>query len=122
MPAPAARWQDLLAGSDPGFNRLRTALLMVASIAAAVASEWSCPAFSGQAIRKHAIASVMDLGTPDERAAYHLMHAYCRNRIANGTSTALLPGPQPLSAILPLPSGLARAPRWPANRSGIPTG
>ena len=36
MPAPAARWQDLLAGSDPGFNRLRTALLMVASIAAAV--------------------------------------------------------------------------------------
>jgi RNA-directed DNA polymerase len=48
-----------------------------------------------KAIRKHAIASVMDLGTPDERAAYHLIHAYCRNRIGNGTSTALLPGPQP---------------------------
>ena len=48
-----------------------------------------------KAIRKHAIASVMDLGTPDERAAYHLIHAYCRNRIGNGTSPALLPGPQP---------------------------
>ena len=48
-----------------------------------------------KAIRKHAIASVTDLGTPDERAAYHLIHAYCRNRIGNGTSTALLPGPQP---------------------------
>ena len=48
-----------------------------------------------KAIRKHAIASVMDLGTPDERAAYHLIHAHCRNRTGNGTSTALLPGPQP---------------------------
>ena len=48
-----------------------------------------------KAIRKHAIASVMDLGTPDERAAYHLIHAHCRNRIGNGTSPALLPGPQP---------------------------
>jgi RNA-directed DNA polymerase len=46
-------------------------------------------------IRKHAIDSVMDPGTPDERAAYHLLHAYCRNRIGNGTSPALLPGPQP---------------------------
>ena len=35
MPAPAARRQDLHGGSDPGFNRLRTAVLMVASIAAA---------------------------------------------------------------------------------------
>ena len=48
-----------------------------------------------KAIRKHAIATVMDLGTPDERAAYHLIHAYCRDRIGNGTSPALLPGPQP---------------------------
>lgn len=48
-----------------------------------------------KAIRKHAIATVTDLGTPDERAAYHLIHAYCRNRIGNGTGTALLPGPQP---------------------------
>jgi RNA-directed DNA polymerase len=48
-----------------------------------------------KAIRKHAIDSVMDPGTPDERAAYHLLHAYCRNRIGNGTSPALLPSPQP---------------------------
>jgi RNA-directed DNA polymerase len=48
-----------------------------------------------KAIRKHAIASVTDLGTPDERIAYHLIHAHCRNRIGNGTSPALLPGPQP---------------------------
>ena len=48
-----------------------------------------------KAIRRHAIASVTDLGTPDERAAYHLIHAYCRHRIGNGTSPALLPGPQP---------------------------
>ena len=48
-----------------------------------------------KAIRKHAIATVMDLGTPDERAAYHLIHAHCRNRIGNGTSPELLPGPQP---------------------------
>ena len=48
-----------------------------------------------KAIRKHAITSVTDLGTPDEHAAYHLIHAYCRNRIGTGTSTALLPGPQP---------------------------
>ena len=48
-----------------------------------------------KAIRKHAIATVMDLGTPDERAAYHLIHAHCRRRIGSGTSPALLPGPQP---------------------------
>jgi RNA-directed DNA polymerase len=49
-----------------------------------------------KAIRKHAIASVTNLGTPDERAAHHLIHAHCRNRIGNGTSPALLPGPKPL--------------------------
>jgi len=48
-----------------------------------------------KAIRTHAIASVTDLGTPDERAAHHLIHAHCRNRIGNGTSPALLPGPEP---------------------------
>jgi RNA-directed DNA polymerase len=48
-----------------------------------------------KAIRKQAIDSVTDLGTPDERAAHHLIHAHCRNRIGNGTSPALLPGPQP---------------------------
>ena len=33
------------------------------------------------AIRKHAITTVTDLGTPDERAAHHLIHAHCRRRI-----------------------------------------
>ncbi|MFY9932660.1 MAG: group II intron reverse transcriptase/maturase [Streptosporangiaceae bacterium] len=48
-----------------------------------------------KAIRKHAIDSVTDLGTPDGRVAYHLIHAHCRRRIGNGTSPALLPGLQP---------------------------
>jgi RNA-directed DNA polymerase len=48
-----------------------------------------------KAIRKHAIDSVTDLGTPDERVAYHLIHAHCRHRISSGTSPALLPGMQP---------------------------
>jgi RNA-directed DNA polymerase len=48
-----------------------------------------------KAIRKHAIDSVTDLGTPDGRVAYHLIHAHCRRRIGSGTSRALLPGPQP---------------------------
>ena len=48
-----------------------------------------------KAIRKHAIDSVTDLGTPDGRVAYHLIHAHCRRRIGSGTSPALLPGMQP---------------------------
>jgi RNA-directed DNA polymerase len=48
-----------------------------------------------KAIRKHAITSAMDLGTPDERAAHHLIHAHCRRRTGDGTSPALLPGPEP---------------------------
>ena len=48
-----------------------------------------------KAIRKHAIDSVTDPGTPDGRAAYHLIHAHCRRRIGSGTSPALLPGLQP---------------------------
>ena len=38
-----------------------------------------------KAIRKHAIDSVTDLGTPDGRVAYHLIHAHCRRRIGSGT-------------------------------------
>jgi RNA-directed DNA polymerase len=48
-----------------------------------------------KAIRKHAIASVTGLGTPDERAAHYLIHARCQRRIGDGTSPALLPGPEP---------------------------
>ena len=52
-----------------------------------------------KAIRKYATASVMDLGTPDERAAHHLIYAYCRGRTGNGNGNgngpALLPGREP---------------------------
>jgi RNA-directed DNA polymerase len=48
-----------------------------------------------KAIRKHAIDSVTDPGTPDGRVAYHLIHAHCRTRPGNGTSPALLPGSEP---------------------------
>jgi hypothetical protein len=48
-----------------------------------------------KAIRKHAIGSVTDLGTPDGRVAYHLIYAHCRRRISSGASPALLPGLQP---------------------------
>ena len=40
-----------------------------------------------KAIRKEAITAVMDLGTPGEQAAYHLIHAYCRRRIGGRAST-----------------------------------
>jgi RNA-directed DNA polymerase len=40
-----------------------------------------------KATRKEAITSVMDLGTPGEQAAYHLIHAYCRRRIGGRAST-----------------------------------
>jgi RNA-directed DNA polymerase len=48
-----------------------------------------------KAIRKHAIASVTDLGMPDERAAHHLIHAHCQRRISEGGRLALLPGREP---------------------------
>jgi uncharacterized membrane protein YgaE (UPF0421/DUF939 family) len=39
-PAVVIGWADRFAGSDPGFNRLRTALLTAAAIAATLAAEW----------------------------------------------------------------------------------
>ena len=39
-----------------------------------------------KAIRKEAVTTVMDLGTPGEQAAYHLIHAYCRRRIGGRAS------------------------------------
>ena len=48
-----------------------------------------------KAIRRHAITSVMDLGTPDERAAHHLIHAHCARRLGGTSDPALLPGPEP---------------------------
>jgi RNA-directed DNA polymerase len=50
-----------------------------------------------KAIRKHAIASLTDPGTPDEPAAHYLIHAHCRRRTTSGsTSLALLPAREPL--------------------------
>ena len=40
-----------------------------------------------KATRKEAITAVMDLGTPGEQAAHHLIHAYCRRRIGGRAST-----------------------------------
>ena len=57
--------------------------------------EWQRYTATRKAILKHAIDSVTDLGTPDGRFACHLIHSHCRNRTRNGTSPALLPGPQP---------------------------
>ncbi|HET9082698.1 MAG TPA: hypothetical protein VFO01_19560 [Trebonia sp.] len=37
-----------------------------------------------KAIRKEAVASVTDLGTPGEQVAYRLIHAHCRRRIDGG--------------------------------------
>jgi hypothetical protein len=48
-----------------------------------------------RAIRKHAIATSVDLGKPDEPAALHLMHAHCPRRFADGASPALLPASGP---------------------------
>src|SRR6266571_7194153 len=48
-----------------------------------------------KAVRKHAVSTVMDLGTPDKQAEYHLIHAYCRRRIGDSSRPALLPGTTP---------------------------
>ena len=40
-----------------------------------------------KALRKEALTDVMDLGTPGEQAAHHLIHAYCRRRIGGRAST-----------------------------------
>jgi hypothetical protein len=54
-----------------------------------------------KAVRKHAIASVTGLGTPDERAAHHLIHIHRRHRISSGTNPALLPGSEPPGLLEP---------------------
>ena len=41
-----------------------------------------------KAVRKEAIATVMDLGTPGEQAAQRLIHAHCRRRIGGKPSTS----------------------------------
>ena len=43
-----------------------------------------------KAIRKEAVAAVMDLGTPGEQVAYRLIHAHCRRRLG-GSKPSTLP-------------------------------
>ena len=47
-----------------------------------------------KAIRKEAVATVMDLGTPGEQVAYRLIHAHCRRRIG-GSESGISASPQP---------------------------
>ncbi|HZR50356.1 MAG TPA: group II intron reverse transcriptase/maturase [Streptosporangiaceae bacterium] len=47
-----------------------------------------------KATRKEAVATVMDLGTPGEQAAYRLIHAHCRRRIS-GSEPSISANPQP---------------------------
>jgi len=90
-PVTAATWH-LLRGRCP----LCRGLLLHAGDQPQGPAEWQqWHTATRTAIRKHAITTVMDLGTPDERAAHHLIHARCcRRRISDsGTDPALLPGP-----------------------------
>lgn len=47
------------------------------------------------AIRKQAIVSTADLGTPDEHTTAHLIHAHCRHRLNDGSNPALPPAREP---------------------------
>jgi RNA-directed DNA polymerase len=46
-----------------------------------------------KAIRKEAVATVMDLGTPGEQVAYRLIHAHCRRRIGGSKPSTTAIGP-----------------------------
>ena len=94
LPVDPATWH--LLRRQRGRCPLCRGLLLHADRQPQSPEEWQqWQAVTRKAIRKHAIDSVTDLGTPDGRVAYHLIHAHCRNRIGNGVSPALLPGMQP---------------------------
>jgi RNA-directed DNA polymerase len=95
LPVDAATWH--LLRRQHGRCPLCRGLLLHADHQPQDPGEWrQWHVTTRKAIRKHAITSVMDLGTPDERAAHHLIHAHCRRRISDsGTNPALLPGREP---------------------------
>jgi RNA-directed DNA polymerase len=94
LPVDPATWH--LLRRQRGRCPLCRGLLLHADLQPQSPEEWQqWHTVTRKAIRKHAIDSVTDLGTPDGRVAYHLMHAHCRRRIGSGTSPALLPGLQP---------------------------
>ena len=94
LPVDPATWH--LLRRQRGRCPLCRGLLLHADLQPQSPEEWQqWHTVTRKAIRKHAIDSVTDLGTPDGRVAYHLIHAHCRRRIGNGTSPALLPGGEP---------------------------
>jgi len=94
LPVDPATWH--LLRRQRGRCPLCRGLLLHADLQPQSPEEWQqWHTVTRKAIRKHAIDSVTDLGTPDGRVAYHLIHAHCRRRIGSGTSPALLPGLQP---------------------------
>ena len=94
LPVDPATWH--LLRRQRGWCPLCRGLLLHADRQPQSPEEWQqWHTVTRKAIRKHAIDSVTDLGTPDGRVAYHLIHAHCRRRIGSGTSPALLPGLQP---------------------------
>jgi len=94
LPVDPATWH--LLRRQRGRCPLCRGLLLHADLQPQSPEEWQqWHTVTRKAIRKHTIDSVTDLGTPDGRVAYHLIHAHCRCRIGRGTSPALLPGLQP---------------------------
>jgi RNA-directed DNA polymerase len=94
LPVDPATWH--LLRRQRGRCPLCRGLLLHADFQPQSPEEWQqWHTVTRKAIRKHAIDSVTDLGTPDGRVAYHLIHAHCRRRTGSGTSPALLPGLQP---------------------------
>ena len=94
LPVDPATWH--LLRRQHGRCPLCRGLLLLADRQPQSPEEWQqWHTVTRKAIRKHAVDSVTDLGTPDGRVAHHLIHAHCRNRIGNGISPALLPSLQP---------------------------
>jgi RNA-directed DNA polymerase len=99
LPVDPATWH--LLRRQRGRCPLCRGLLLHADLQPQSPEEWQqWHTATRKAIRKHAIDSVTDLGTPDERVAHHLIHAHCRTRLGDGTSPALLPGLQAFRACL----------------------
>jgi RNA-directed DNA polymerase len=95
LPVDAATWH--LLRRQRGRCPLCRGLLLHADHQPQSPGEWQqWHTATRKAIRKHAITSVIDPGTPDEPAAHHLIHAHCRRRTSSsGPGQALLPASEP---------------------------
>ncbi|MCW2940801.1 MAG: group intron reverse transcriptase/maturase [Actinomycetia bacterium] len=93
-PVDTATWQ--LLRQQHGRCPLCRGLLLHADHEPQSPNEWQqWLTATRKAIKKHAIASAMDLGTPDEHAAAHLIHTYCRRRLDDDRNPALPPTCEP---------------------------